>query len=126
MDNLIGYQAFHYDAPRPLRAESKLVQTRLGLIECAVVGSGPAVLISHGTPGGFDSGLVIAELLEESGCSFIAASRPGYLRTPLSVGCSPEDQADAFAALLDELRIRRAAMVGVNGGGPAALQFVLR
>jgi pimeloyl-ACP methyl ester carboxylesterase len=57
---------------------------------------------------------------------FISPSRPGYLRTPLTVGETPEAQADAYAALLDALGISMAAIIGISGGGPSALQFALR
>ncbi|MEA5410011.1 alpha/beta hydrolase [Haloarculaceae archaeon H-GB2-1] len=50
-------------------------------------------------------------------------SRPGYLRTPLVGDGSPGEQATLYAALLDELDVESALVVGVSGGGPAALQF---
>jgi pimeloyl-ACP methyl ester carboxylesterase len=80
----------------------------------------------HGTPGGYDQGLVIAEMLGATQFQFIAVSRPGYLRTPLAVGKAPEEQADAFVALLDVLNVEKAAAVGLSGGGPSTLQFALR
>jgi pimeloyl-ACP methyl ester carboxylesterase len=84
------------------------------------------VLVSHGTPGGYDQGLMIAEFLGYNRLRFIAISHPGYLGTPLEVGRTPRDQADAFAALLDALGVRDAAIIGVSGGGPSALQFAAR
>ncbi len=109
-----------------LRASTQLASTRLGLIEYQQAGSGSTVLISHGTPGGFDQGLVIAEILRLRGFSVLAISRPGYLKTPLATGTTPIEQADAFAALLDTQNICKAAIIGVSGGGPAALHFALR
>jgi len=44
----------------------------------------------------------------------------------MDVGRTPEEQADAFVALLDALNIRKAAVIAYSGGGPAALQFALR
>jgi pimeloyl-ACP methyl ester carboxylesterase len=108
------------------RRAARIVQTRLGEIEYAAEGSGPAVIVSHGTPGGYDAGMLIGDLLADAGCTFVAPSRPGYLGTKVSVGGAPERQADAFAALLDSLQIGEAAVVGFSGGGPAALQFALR
>src|SRR5262249_45546836 len=55
-----------------------------------------------------------------------AAPRPGSPGTPLEVGRTPAEQADAYAALLDALGLRRAAVVAISGGGPSALQFALR
>lgn len=111
-----------------LRDGAQLVETSKGPIECAVLGEGPAVLISHGTLGGYDQGLaaVASGLFGDRPYRFIAVSRPGYLRTRPEVGKTPEEQADAFAALLDTLKIRKAIVAAISGGGPAALQFALR
>jgi pimeloyl-ACP methyl ester carboxylesterase len=109
-----------------LRASSRTVKTRYGEIEYATSPSGSPILISHGTLGGFDQGMVAAELILTPQFRPIAISRPGYLRTALAVGATPEQQADAFAALLDSLAIDRVAIIGFSGGGPPALQFALR
>ena len=53
-------------------------------------------------------------------------SRPGYLRTPLSTGRTPAEQADAMAALLDVLGVGRTFVYGISDGGPSALQFAAR
>jgi len=47
---------------------------------------------------------------------YIVASRPGYPRTPLSVGKTPKEQAAAFAALLDALKIDKVAVFGGRVG----------
>ena len=99
--------------------------TALGLVEYAEVGAGSNVLIVHGVPGGYDQGIIVAGLLDGP-YRFLAVSRPGYLGTPLSTGASPEAQADAYAALLDTLRIDRVAAIAISGGGPSTLQFALR
>ena len=109
-----------------IKVASTLAMTALGPIEYQMQGKGPAVLISHGSPGGYDSGLALAKLLNNTGYTTIAISRPGYLRTPLSSGRSPEEQADLFKALLDTLGIERTIIVGISGGAPAPLQFALR
>ncbi len=109
-----------------LRAASRIAQTRCGEIEYATPPSGSPVLISHGTLGGFDQGTVAAALILGPKFRPIAVSRPGYLRTPLAAGATPEQQADAFAALLDTLAIDRVPVIGISGGGPPALQFALR
>ena len=109
-----------------LEAQSAVAQTRAGPVEYASRGDGPAVLVLHGGFGGFDQGQMFLPGLTESGFRVIAPSRPGYLRTPLATGETNEEQADAMAALLDTLGIRRAAVVGISAGGPVALQFALR
>lgn len=111
-----------------LRGGSQLFETSRGTIECAVAGEGPAVLISHGALGGYDQGLaaIASGFFGERPYRFIAVSRPGYLRTPPEVGRTPEEQADAFAALLDALRVEKTIVVGISAGGPPSLQFALR
>ena len=56
----------------------------------------------------------------------IAVSRPGYRGTPLGSGPSFEEQADLFAALLDEIEVEAAVVFAASGGGHAALQFAIR
>lgn len=106
--------------------ESQIIETARGPIEYARHGDGPPVLLVHGTPGGYDQTLVLSRHACVPGFTYLAPSRPGYLRTPLSVGATPEAQADAYAALLDALNLRSAAVIGISGGGPSALQFALR
>jgi pimeloyl-ACP methyl ester carboxylesterase len=77
------------------------------------------LLVLHGTPGGSDQGVVAAELLGVD-ARVIAPSRPGYLGTPLSTGRTPGEQAAAMVALLDELEVERAVVVGLSGGGMTA------
>jgi len=108
------------------RLDSRVIATASGPVEYAVTGCGPAVLVIHGCPGGYDQGLIAARLANSEDFTFISPSRPGYLRTPLHVGLTPEAQADAFAALLDSLGISKVAIVGISGGGPSALQFAIR
>ena len=110
---------------RDLQARSQLYETACGLVECALVGMGSAVLISHGGGGGYDMGLWLARLIGGA-FQFIAPSRFGYLRTPLSSEPTPEAQADTYAALLDTLNAGSTFIVGLSSGGPSALQFALR
>jgi pimeloyl-ACP methyl ester carboxylesterase len=107
-----------------LRSGSRVARTAQGLVEYADVGAGPAVLVSHGSLGGYDQGLMLAEILPNH--RVVAVSRPGYLRTPLSAGPGLEQQGDMFAALLDTLGIERAAVVGISAGGPPAMHFAIR
>jgi pimeloyl-ACP methyl ester carboxylesterase len=122
------YQCWLTGHERDLRRDSAIIQTARGPIEYAEIGQGPAVLVSHGTPGGYDGPLAMLKLMhaEDSGFRYIIPSRPGYLRTPIDVGRTPEEQADALAGLLDALNVQKAAIIAESGGGPAALQFALR
>ena len=109
-----------------LQNGSQLLETNHGIIEYTSFGDGPAVLVLHGTIGGYDQAQVLAEMLATDNYRFICVSRPGYLRTPLDTGPTFADQADAYAALLTELDIEQAAIMAISGGGPPALQFALR
>lgn len=113
-------------AARARLASSAVVDTAAGPTEYAIVGDGPPVLVAHGAGGGFDQGLDVGAGLVNGGLRVIAMSRFGYLRTPLPADASAAAQADAYAALLDALEIRRAAILGASAGGPSALQFALR
>jgi pimeloyl-ACP methyl ester carboxylesterase len=108
-------------APRP-----KVVGTPTGPVEYAEYGAGPAVLALHGAMGGWDQSLLLARTLGGGGHRFVGLSRPGYLGTPLAAGRSPEEQADLYAAVLDALGLRDAAVMAVSGGGPSAIHFALR
>ena len=101
-----------------------VAQTRRGPVEYAIGGRGPPVLLLHGGAGGWDHGLALGEdLTIPQEFTLLAPSRCGYLRTPLATGQTPADAADAMAALLDELGIAEAAVVGISGVGPTALQL---
>jgi pimeloyl-ACP methyl ester carboxylesterase len=123
---VITYDRQKRETVARLQTDSQVVQTKAGQVEYAARGEGPAVLIVHGTLGGYDESLAIAPPLVEAGFKVIAPSRFGYLRTPPASNMSPEAQADQFAALLDELKIADVAVLGASGGGPSALQFALR
>ncbi|MGN6751594.1 MAG: alpha/beta fold hydrolase [Intrasporangium sp.] len=88
-------------------------------------GSGIPVLLLHGTPGGCDQALALAGMLNID-APVIAPTRPGYLGTPLETGRTPEEQADAAAALLDDLGVGRAVVLGVSGGGMSAVKLAVR
>ena len=122
------YAAYRRDirAARARVASGVVAQTRSGPIEYASVGSGPPVLVVHGAGGGFDQGLDLGAPLARHGFRVIAMSRFGYLRTPLPSDASAAAQADAHAALLDQLGIAEAVVLGASAGAPSAMQFALR
>ncbi|MEO1252773.1 MAG: alpha/beta fold hydrolase [Pseudomonadota bacterium] len=95
-------------------------------IEYAVEGAGPPVLVIHGAGGGFDQGLLIGRELTGDGFQIIAVSRFGYLGSDLPDDASTPAQADAFAALLEELSLSRVHVLAFSGGAPPALQFAER
>lgn len=109
-----------------LDQRSEIIGTSRGDVQLARTGTGPPVLAIHGGPGGFDQGLAWCHHLRAGGCEVIAPSRPGYLRTPLSSGRSPQSQADLYAATLDALDVDRVAVLGFSSGGPSAVHFAAR
>ncbi len=109
-----------------LDERATVLQTAHGPVQLAREGQGPPVVAIHGGPGGFDLGLAWCRHLRDGGCEILAPSRPGYLRTPLQSGRSPESQADLYAAMLDALDIERAAVLGFSSGGPSAVHFAAR
>jgi pimeloyl-ACP methyl ester carboxylesterase len=109
-----------------VRRGSLVVNTNAGPIEYAEKGAGIPLLSIHGAGGGFDQGLANAVDLVGEGFRIIAPSRFGYLRTPVPRDASPAAQADAHAALLSELNISRAIVVGVSAGARSAVELALR
>jgi pimeloyl-ACP methyl ester carboxylesterase len=112
-------------ACQKLQSGSRLYKTAAGVIEAAMFGYGSTVLISHGSGGGYDMGIWLAQLI---GGRFhhIAPSRFGYLRSPSPPDPTPQAQADAYAALMDALEVNSAVIIGLSAGGASALQFALR
>jgi pimeloyl-ACP methyl ester carboxylesterase len=123
---IVKFEGWKKEKMAALDAGSRLIETKAGPVEYTERGSGPAVLICHGAPGGYDQALLLGESLVKSGFRVIAPSRPGFLRTPLSTGLLFEDQADALAALLDKLGVERAAVLGFSTGAQVAARFAVR
>jgi pimeloyl-ACP methyl ester carboxylesterase len=123
----LGYRRFAERRRAELRADSELAETSAGLVEYACIGpaTGRTVLYFHGSPGGHDQ-VHVLDRLAGQGCRILGWSRPGYLRTPLEVGRTIAEQADAAAALLDELGLPTVVAYAVSGGGPAAIEFARR
>ena len=102
----------------------KVISTSLGDVEYAAEGEGVPMLVLHGSLGGYDSALLFGHQVDD--VRIIAVSRPGYLGTPLSSGATHAEQADLFAALLDELGIDKVLVFAGSSGGPYGMQFALR
>ena len=121
----VRFAHWRNEVTKDLERDSTVVQTAKGPIEFADLGAGPPILITHGDPGGYDQVYQILKLTgaDHGAYRYIVPSRPGYLRTPLSVGKTPKEQAEAFAALLDVLKIDKVIVMGGSGGGPSAIEF---
>lgn len=121
-----GLQRWLDRRQRDLDSDSKIAQTAAGPIEYKKRGSGPVVICLHGAFGGYDASYLLGEDLVAKGFTVIAVSRSGYLRTPISIGESPEEQADAMIALMDTLGIDSAATLGFSAGTLTAFQMAVR
>lgn len=108
---------------KELESRSEVAETSVGPVEYAVAGHGPPILAIHGGPGGFDQSLGVYDMFVDAGFQIICPSRPGYLRTPISVGRTYESQARAMAALLDEIGVEKVSVVGGSAGGPPTYEF---
>ena len=113
-----------------VRGESTVIPSPYGDIEYTEGGAGPPVLVVHGSGGGYDQGelmvdVLLAEPRSTARFHWIAPSRFGYLRSTFKKGATFDDQAHAYAALLDHLGVQRVAVVALSHGGPSALLFAL-
>jgi pimeloyl-ACP methyl ester carboxylesterase len=131
----LGIGALALEFRRDLRAQHQRVQggshvlhTACGEIEFAQSGpaDAPALLLVHGSGGGFDQGLMLGHSLAPQSVRLIAPSRFGYLRSPLPADPSGERQADHLACLLDALGLPDAVVMGVSAGAVSALHFAVR
>lgn len=106
-----------------LAARSEVVNLPAGEMEFALRGTGEPVLIFHSAPGGYDQAVALAGFLADAGFQILAPSRPGYLRTPISTGPSPDKLAEASAQLLEHLKIPKVGVIGFGWGASAAIEF---
>jgi pimeloyl-ACP methyl ester carboxylesterase len=123
---LAWFASWRSDALAALDSASDVARTGLGPVEFLVRGEGPAVLVLHGSPGGYDQAMLLGSSFAGGEFQIVAPSRPGYLRTPLAAGILPEQQADAMAGLIDTLGISSVAVLASSSGAPAAIQFAIR
>jgi pimeloyl-ACP methyl ester carboxylesterase len=109
-----------------IKTDSDIIKTAKGCIEWSASSmGGPHLIGIHGGPGGYDQIHAVYPDMYNKGFSILAWSRPGYLRTPLTVGESFREQADALVLLMDALGIETAAILAFSAGGPVALEFAL-
>ena len=110
-----------------LNSNSTIINTEKGPIEYALIGEdGPVLVSMHGAPGGYDQMTELFPDVLNRGFRILTWSRPGYLRTPLSVGYTIEEQSEILRMLLDALKIEKVAITGISAGGVYALEFALR
>jgi pimeloyl-ACP methyl ester carboxylesterase len=108
-----------------VRGKSTVIPSPYGDIEYTEGGSGPAVLVIHGSGGGYDQGELLAQAVLGEQVHWITPSRFGYLRSTFREGATWDDQAHAYAYLLDQLGVKKVAVVALSQGGPSALLFAV-
>ena len=119
---LIPYIVYKQIYKLKLKRSAHFFVTSKGNIEFILKGKrGPILLYIHGSPGGCDQ-----TIDPSKDYRVLTPSRPGYRRTDLSVGKTPEEQADSFKALLDSLNINEVFIMGVSGGGPSSMHFAAK
>ena len=102
--------------------KSQIAQTSKGIIEYTLLGSGPVVMVCHGTSSDcFSTGL--SQPLVDAGLCVLTPSRPGYGRTLLSIGKSAKQAAEGLIALLDNLTIQTCSVIAISGGGPTGIEL---
>jgi pimeloyl-ACP methyl ester carboxylesterase len=100
-----------------------LEATPQGRVRVARVGQGPPVVFLHGYPDNLQIWSAAAARLAARFDVF-AFDWPGLGESEAWPGeATPEGQAERLAALLDHWRLPRAAVVGADMGGQAALAF---
>ncbi len=120
--------AYFWDMNRAyerVTGKSTVIPSPYGNIEFTEGGSGPDVLVIHGSGGGFDQGELVAQAVLGDQFHWITPSRYGYLRSTYSKNATFDDQAHAYAHLLDQLGIKKVAVVALSHGGPSALLFAV-
>jgi pimeloyl-ACP methyl ester carboxylesterase len=113
------------EAYERVRGRGTVIETPYGDIEFTQGGAGPEVLVIHGSGGGFDQGELVAATVLGDDYHWITPSRFGYLGSSFHPGATWDEQAHAYAALLDHLGIDEVAVVAMSQGGPSALLFAV-
>ncbi len=105
-------------------SDATSIDTRQGRVQYADVGEGAPLLFVHGSPGGYDQGVLMTRFLVDRGHRVIALSRPGYLDTPLTdANGTPDAQRALAIALMDALHIDRFGLMCWSGGGPSSYRL---
>lgn len=105
---------------------NNIAQVKQGPIEYRIAGQGSALLVLNGGHTNCNSPLGHEQFFLNEGYQLIIPSRPGYGKTPSSVGKSAESCADALVSLLDNLQLEQVIVLGISGGGPTSLQLAGR
>ncbi len=109
-----------------VRGVASVLESPLGSIEYTQGGEGTPVLVVHGGGGGFDQGEILVQTVLGDGFHWVAPSRFGYLGSSMPENVTWDEQADAYAYLLDHLGLERVAVLALSQGGASAFLFAER
>ena len=103
----------------------KTLDTEYGTMSYVDEGFGEAIIASHGIFGGYDQGY--QNLYDIFGENYrkIAVSRFGYPGSDLPDEPTPDNQANVFLKLIDELKIDKVFIIALSAGGSAGIKFAL-
>jgi pimeloyl-ACP methyl ester carboxylesterase len=112
---------------RQVERPTQMIELAAGPVEYRLERRNPPTVLV--LPGGhMRAGLALGEeVFADAGYTIVVPSRPGYGRTPLATGTSPDGFADAAAELCHRLGIEGlAAVVGQSASGPTAVAMAAR
>ena len=118
-----GFLAAVSGSDEPGRLRFRSIETRVGRISTMEAGEGPPLLCLHGLGGTKASFLPTLSALAERN-RVIAVDLPGFgdSHKPLTAAYDAPYFADAVVAMLDELELDRADLVGNSMGGRIAIE----
>lgn len=103
-----------------------IAHTKCGDVEYRIEGEGTEVaLVLLGGHVSASSHLG-EDYFMERGYQVLNVSRPGYGKTPLSTGTTPDGFADALSELLQQLGIKQVVVVGISAGGRTAMRLAAK
>lgn len=101
---------------------TQIINTNKGTIEFSLTGASIPILFVHGGHSSCNETLFHKGFDSKRFC-LITPSRPGYGNTPLSKNGSPKQTAELFIAILDELKLKSAIVIGISAGGLSAIEI---
>src|SRR5436190_598515 len=107
-------------------AMTAIARTKHGPVEYRSVGQGPSILVLNGGHTNCHSPLGHERFFLNLGYQMLIPSRPGYGKTPSSVGRTAEAFADVLVDFLDLFHLDQVIVVGISAAGRTALQFAGR
>ncbi|MBM7551139.1 alpha/beta fold hydrolase [Thalassobacillus pellis] len=97
-----------------------LLETRNGYVEYSYEGQGPPLLVLKGGHCSRYTDLSHGSLIHE-GYSLLTVSRPGYDKTEVKTGKTPEAFADTLIEVLDHLHIKKLPVIAISAAGPTGI-----